>query len=94
MRPVFLASVQPPPQVRLWSLQQLLLVPDECALVANCPIIGGFWLAHKSVDANLVKMSGIACLGVDQTQVSKRRGSTRPNFSESGAISVLGLRLV
>ena len=39
-------------------------------------------------------MSGIACLGVDQTQVSKRWGSTRPNLSESGAISVLGLRLV
>ena len=41
-----------------------------------------------------VEMSGIACLGVDQTQVSKRWGSTRPNSSESGAISVLGLRLV
>ena len=40
------------------------------------------------------QMSGIACLGVDQTQVSKRWGSTRPNLSESGAISVLGLRLV
>ena len=40
------------------------------------------------------KMSGIACLGVDQTQVSKRWGSIRPNFSESGAMPVLGLRLV
>ena len=28
-------------------------------------------------------MSGIACLGVDQTQVSKRWGSTRPNLAEN-----------
>jgi hypothetical protein len=33
----------------------------------------------------IIRMSGIACLGVDQTQVSKRWASTRPNLFECWA---------
>ena len=64
-----------------------------------CPTVSFFLLfgsfrGYKRLDFTVGQMSGIACLGVSQTQVTTRRGSTRPSLSESGAIPVLGLILV